>query len=105
MALGSNKKKGKGKGKGKKSSEGRRYVGSVWENEGNDGTFLSVSIDNRDEDDEYYKGKLIWFDAETETYYEVKSMAVYGASKGPKNLTNKLVIDIENDYHVDEMDS
>ena len=104
MGLGADKKKTKKKGS-KKQSEGRRYVGSVWENEGNDGTFLSVSIDNRDESDDYYKGKLIWFDAETETYYEVKSMAVYGAQKGPKNLTNKLVIDIENDYHVDEMDS
>ena len=105
MALGG-KKKSKGKGKGKKkNNEDRRYVGSIWENDGDNGTFLSMSVDNRDPDDEYYKGKLIWFDAEKEQYFEVKSMSVFEAQKGPRNLTNKLVLDLDNEYHVEEMDS
>jgi hypothetical protein len=110
MALGGNKKgksdskKGGSSKGGKKDNSAKRYVGSIWENEGRDGNFLSMSVDNLDPDSEYHKGNLIWFDKETEKYYKVKSMAVYNSDKGPKNLTNKLVLDLENEYHVEQIE-
>lgn len=112
MALGKGKsskssKGGKSSGKSKKSNKdnsNKRYVGSIWENEGNNGTYLSMSVDNLDPDSEYHKGNLIWFDKETGQYYKVKSMSVYGADKGPRNLTNKLVLDLENEYHVEPLE-
>lgn len=110
MALGSKKSKSsKGgktssKKKSKKDNSTKRYVASIWDNEGDNGNYLSLSVDNLDPDSEYHKGSLIWYDKETEKYYKVKSMSVYGADKGPRNLTNKLVIDLENEYHVEEME-
>ncbi len=91
--------------KSKKDNSSKRYVASVWENEGEDGTYLSMSVDNLKADSEYNKGSLIWFDKDTEKYYKVKAMNVYESDKGPKNLMNKLVLDLENDYHVEEMES
>jgi hypothetical protein len=112
MALGKSKKSSKTSSKGKSSSKkskkdnsSKRYVASIWSNEGDNGDYLSMSVDNLDPDSEYNKGSLIWYDKETEKYYKVKSMSVYGADKGPKNLTNKLVLDLENEYHVEEMEA
>lgn len=115
MALGKSKKSTKSSSKSKSSSSkgkkskkdtsSKRYVASIWENKGDNGNYLSLAVDNLDTDSEYNKGTLIWFDKETEKYFKVKSMAVYNADKGPKNLTNKLVIDLDNDYHVEEMES
>lgn len=105
MSLSGKKKSKKGKKKGGKKKESlKRYIGSVWENEGKNGTFLSISIDNQDPDDKYYRGKLMWFDTETEKYYQVKSLAVYDADKGPDNLLQKVVMDLDNEYHVEELD-
>lgn len=89
------------KPKGKK-----RYFASVWQNKSKAGnTYLSVSVDNQSPDDKYHCGTLIWFDKETGKYYRVKSMNVYEPVHGPPNLMNKLVIDIEDDYHVEPMDN
>lgn len=110
MALGNKKSKsskgGKSssKKKSKKDNSSKRYVASIWENSGDNGNYLSLSVDNLDPDSEYHKGNLIWQDKETEKFYLVKSMSVYGADKGPRNLTNKLVIDLENEYHVEEIE-
>lgn len=114
MALGQNKSKGKSKGGksngskkggGKKDNSSKRYVASIWENENDNGSYLSMTVDNLDPDSEYHKGNLIWFDKETGKYYKVKSMSVYSADKGPRNLTNKIVLDLENEYHVEELEN
>lgn len=109
MALGKGKssdKKSKGKSKDKDNSS-KRYVASIWENEGKGDkpNYLSMSIDNLDPDSEYHKGVLVWFDKPTGKCYKVKQLAVYEADKGPKNLTNKIVLDLDNEYHVEEMES
>lgn len=109
MGLGSGKKstppKKTGAKKGERDNSGKRYVASIWSNEGAKGDYLSLSVDNLDPEKEHYKGNLLWYDAETEKYYKVKSMAVFAADKGPRNLTNKLVIDLNNEYHVEEVES
>lgn len=97
-------KSGKSK-KSKRDNSAKRYIASIWENEGDNGTYLSLSVDNLDPESEYHKGVLLWADAETGKYYKVKQAAVYNADKGPKNLTNKLMIDLENEYHVEELES
>jgi len=91
--------------KKKKPAKGKlRYIGSIWENENKKGeTFLSASIDNHKPDDKYFKGTLLWHDSEDNSYYKVKGMSVYDSDKGPENLTNKLVLDLESDYHVEEL--
>lgn len=108
MALGSKKSKSsKGKSskkKSKKDNSSKRYVASIWDNEGDNGNYLSLSVDNLDPDSEYHKGTLVWFDKELGKAFKVKSMSVYGADKGPRKLTNKLVLDLENEYHVEEME-
>lgn len=103
----SSSSKGSSKGgakKGKKDNSAKRYIASIWENENDNGSYLSMSVDNLDPDSEYHKGFLIWQDNETGKYYKVKSMAVYSADKGPRNLTNKIVLDLENEYHVEELE-
>ena len=106
MALG-NKKTSKPGKKQERDNSGKRYIGSVWENEGKDGkdNYLSLSIDNQDPAGEHHKGFLLWHDVETGKYYKVKSAAIFTADKGPANLMNKIVIDINNDYHVEELES
>jgi hypothetical protein len=112
MALGGNKKSktssskgGKpGKKGGKKDNSSKRYVASIWQNEGDNGPFLSMTVDNLDPDSEYHKGVLLWFDVERKEYFKVKSMSVYESDKGPKNLTNKIVLDLDSDYHVEAVE-
>lgn len=109
MALKSKKRSGKSSSSKKKSSKKKglkRYIGSVWLNDGRHGEFRSISIDNLDTDDEYYRGKLIWFDAETDKYYFVKSLNLTDnvPESAPENLEEKLVIDLENEHHVEEAD-
>lgn len=107
MALGKGKKEDKKKSGGKKGerdNSGKRYVASIWENENDRGSYLSMSVDNLDPDSEYHKGNLIWFDKESGKYYKVKALAVYSADKGPRNLTNKIVLDLNNEHHVEEIE-
>ena len=93
-------KKGKASGKKQRDNSGKRYFGSIWEN----GEFLNASIDNQEEDSEHNKGTLIWFDRETQKYYRVKSFGIFEPNKGPKNLTHKMVLDINNEYQVEEVE-
>ena len=58
-----------------------------------------------DPESEYHKGRLIWQVAESGKCYQVKSFSIYDASdKGPAELLNKLVLDLDNEYHVEELD-
>jgi hypothetical protein len=104
MGLG-NKKPAKAS-KGERDNSGKRYIASIWENEGkgDKGNYLSMSVDNQDPESEYHTGNLIWFDKESGKYYKVKSLAVYEADKGPPNLTNKIVLDLNNEYHCEELE-
>jgi hypothetical protein len=111
MALGGKKDKGskKGKGKGGKKTS-YRNVGSIWENEietkdGDTKTILNFKVDNPDPDDKYHSGTLVWVDAETGKSFKVKSMNIFEAEKGPKELLNKLSINLENEYHVEELEA
>jgi hypothetical protein len=110
MGLGSGKTSSKGSktsDKSSKKSKGAyRSVGSIWENvitvKGEEKTILNFNIDNRDPDDEYHQGSLVWLDAETGKAYKVKSMNLFPADKGPKALLNKVSINLENEHQVEE---
>lgn len=112
MALGSKKsgssKSDKKSGKGKKESS-YRTVGSIWENEietkNGSKTILNFNVDNQDPDDEYHQGTLLWVDQKSGKTYKVKSMNVFDTDKGPKSLLNKLSIDLNNEYHVEELEA
>lgn len=113
MALGSKKsgssKSGKSSGKsGGKKKSSYRTVGSIWENEvkvdGKRKTILNFNVDNPDPDDEYHQGTLLWLDAETGKAFKVKSMNIFEAEKGPDTLLNKLSINLENEYQVEEQE-
>jgi hypothetical protein len=114
MALGSksgkSSKGGKKSGKSGKKKSSYRTIGSIWENEietrdGDTKTILNFNVDNPDPDDEYHQGTLLWLDAETGKAFKVKSMNVFEAEKGPKTLLNKLSINLENEYQVEEQES
>lgn len=104
MALGNKKPAGK-TSKPKRDNSGKRYVASVWKNEGKNGEYLSLAVDNLDPDSEHNKGTLLWYDKDTEKYYKVKSMNIFEAEKGPEALLNKLVLDLNNEYHVEEVEA
>lgn len=56
---------------------------------------------------EYYKGALMWFDAATGQYYQVKQIDIAGVSQNDaqRGFTKSLRIDLGNVYHVQKMDS
>ena len=108
MALGSKKGSSSKKSKGKKKGS-YRTVGSIWEREieTKDGekTILNFNVDNQDPDDEYHQGVLLWQDAATGKLFKVKSMNIFEADKGPKELLNKLSINLENEHQVEEIEA
>ena len=112
MALGSKKgssSKSKGKSSKGKKKGSYRTVGSIWEREietrEGEKTILNFNVDNQDPDDEYHQGVLLWQDAETGKLFKVKSMNIFEADKGPKNLLNKLSINLENEHQVEEIEA
>ncbi len=99
----------------KKDYKNRRYVASIWENQGDYGPYDSVAIDNHsptkvnkktkeEEDNKYFTGYLMWQDAETEKFYHIKSMNIIQPKESPEGMKGKLVIDLDNEYHVDELE-
>lgn len=90
----------------------KRFIGKLRERTGANGDYIVLLVDNPNPEkadgsaDPYYKGNLIWFDQETGLYYKVKQVALRNPSeKGAEHGDiNSLMIDLDNAYHVDEME-
>lgn len=90
--------------------ESYRFIGKVREFKSENGNFLKILIDNPTPvkkdgtEDTYYKGSLCWVDAVTGKTYIVKQVNLRGVSDtGAKRGDQfSLMIDLENDYHVEE---
>ena len=95
----------------KKQNPNRRYVGKVKKQQGQFGEFLKVLIDNpnpKNNDgsaNQYYKGSLLWLDAETGKKYLVKQLSVRGVPEKSlqKGFTNSISIDLDSTYEVQEL--
>lgn len=92
--------------------ENRRFLGKIREQEGQYGKFLKVLIDNPHPNNEdgsaskYYKGSLIWLDAQTGKKFLVKQIAIRGVSDSAreKGFTNSISIDLDSSYEVSELE-
>lgn len=95
----------------KKQNPNRRYVGKVKTQKGQYGDFQKVLVDNPNPNNEdgsenkYYKGSLIWLDAETGKKYLVKQLSVRGAPKAAqeKGFHSSISIDLDSTYEVQEL--
>lgn len=97
------KKQSKKKNSNQKKSNSWRQIAGVWENEGADGVFYSVNVNNNST---YSPGKLVWIDEQTGGTYLVKSLNVYDVdpSLSEKRLPiQNLSINLENEYHVEAL--
>lgn len=90
----------------------RRYVGKVVNKTGNYGPYQKVYIDNLEATNKdgtpntYYKGALIWADAETGKNYHVKQFSIYIPREGmPADLVQRgfscyITLNLDDDYEV-----
>ena len=91
----------------------RRYLGKIKEGtytKQSDGTTFTkkqILIDNphsvkAGQPNKYYKGHLLWFDAATETYYQVLQMDITNSSEDDKSrgFSGSIKIDLNSAYHV-----
>lgn len=92
--------------------ENRRYIGKIVEVESKNGVFDKITIDNiypktKDgEPNKYFKGHLLFIDAETGKHFKIKQIGLGGVSEKAKEwgATDSLYIDLDDEYHVDELD-
>lgn len=94
-----------------------RYIGKVKSTQHQNGqtgeTFVkeNVLIDNPNNlnadgtPNQYYKGSLLWYDAATGQYFQVKQIEFAGASQNDqqRGFTKSLRVDLGNQYHVQKM--
>lgn len=96
----------------KKQNPSRRYVGKVKSQKGQYGDFLKIWVDNPNPNNEdgsgnkYYKGSLIWLDAETGKKYLVKQLSVRGVpeSAAKSGFLQSISIDLDSTYEVQELE-
>lgn len=90
------RKKTSSKNKSSSKAKGSwRQIASVWENQGRDGTFLSVTVNGNNQ---YSPGKLLWVDETTGNVYQVKNMNVYEVqASGDRLPLQNLSINLDND--------
>ena len=83
-----------------------RFIGSLWNRVSKAGKkYLAISIDSHEEKDKYYKGKLLWVDNETDLCYKVKNVRVVKSNSSSENAPyGKIVIDLGDDYCVEQLD-
>lgn len=89
-----------------------RHVGKVKGMNTKYGTKYSIHVDNFNPQNEdgtpntYFKGSLVWFDAETGKSYQVKQMSMYVPRNGiPKKLQDMgysqyVTLNLEDNYQV-----
>ena len=96
-----------------------RYLGKIknatFQNKTSGESFnkQSIMVDNPNQvnadgtPNQYYKGSLMWFDAATGQYYQVKQIDIAGASANDqaRGFTNSLRIDLGNAYHVVKLEN
>lgn len=95
----------------KKQNPNRRYVGKVRSQKGQYGDFLKILVDNpspANEDgtaNQYYKGSLIWLDAETGKKYLVKQLSVRGVPESARKsgFLQSISVDLDSSYEVEEL--
>lgn len=95
----------------KKQNPNRRFVGKVKNQKGQYGDFQKILIDNptpANEDgseNKYYKGSLIWLDAETGKKFLVKQISLRGVpdSSRQKGFVSSISIDLDSTYEVQEL--
>lgn len=95
-----------------------RYIGKVKSSQHQNSTTgeqfskKSIYIDNPSPvnadgtPNQYYKGSLMWFDAQTGVYYQVKQidLAGVGPNDQQRGFENSLRVDLGNAYHVQKME-
>lgn len=95
--------------------DNRRYIGKVKNSThtnkttGEQFSKSTILLDNPNPTNQdqspnpYYKGALMWFDAATGQYYQVKQIELAGVSQqdATRGFTNSLKIDLGNNYQVD----
>lgn len=92
----------------KKMREDRRFVAKLKKEQGANGEFLKVVVDNINAQNQdgsanpYHQGVFLWCDAKTGKYYQVKQMKVGGVSskQSEKGFVKSLFLDLEDSYHV-----
>lgn len=95
----------------KEINPNRRFIGKVKDQQGQFGKFQKVLIDNPSPTNQdgsantYYKGNLIWLDAETGKKYLVKQIAIRGVSQAQlqKGFNSSLSIDLDSEYEVQDL--
>tara|TARA_R110000868_G_C10973188_1_gene771532 strand:+ start:68484 stop:68813 length:330 start_codon:yes stop_codon:yes gene_type:complete len=94
-----------------------RYIGKVqqktFQKKDNSGSFekFSVLLDNPSptnadgSPNQYHKGVLIWFDAETGEKFQVKQLELAGVSDNDRGrgFINSVKMKLDNTYHVDKL--
>lgn len=76
-------------------------------------TKLTILINNPNPENDdgtpnkYFKGALVWMDAETGKNYQIKQLSLAGVTEGDseKGFLNSLKIDLDDEYQVQELPS
>lgn len=96
----------------KKENPNRRYIGKVKSQQGQFGEFQKIYIDNPNPSNQdgtankYYRGSLLWLDAETGKKYLVKQLGVRGVPKTAqeRGFVSSISIDLDSDYEAQELE-
>lgn len=95
-----------------KKEANRRYLGKVRTQTNKNGSYQKIYMDNLDHvnkdgsPNKYYKGALIWSDAETGKNYHVKQMSFWVPREGmdPKNIEKGyscfITLNLNDEYEV-----
>lgn len=90
----------------------RRYIGKIKQQNTKYGVMEKIMVDNLSHENadgtpnKYYKGALIWADAETGKNYQVKQLSITVPKDGmdpkllEKGFTCLITLDLEDDYQV-----
>jgi len=92
-----------------------RYVAKVRNMSGSNGPFQKIYAENSNPlnadgtPNKYFKGSLLWVDAETGKYYQVKQLSFFNPPQGmnpsqaEKGFASFITLDLENKYEVEEL--
>lgn len=91
----------------------QRIIARVREQDGQYGKFTKIQINNPSHLNKdgsantFYKGTLLWIDAETGKKFVVKQLSVKDVKSekmAADGVVNILVLDLDSKYHVDEIE-
>lgn len=83
----------------------KRYIGKVRNQNGKNGNFKKILVDNPDPNSEYNKGSLLWLDKATGKTFLVKQFSVGGVSEQSlqKGFVESISIDLSSSYEVEDL--